>query len=237
MANGLVLIGMLGGLPPRQGCTRRSRRRAALVAITVPLLAVAADAGAQTLGTCAARASRPAVDVGVTGNIANAYIGQTIVEQDLNEEVLVRRGIGLSATGIVPLGSRFGVRVEIGRASLGIDRYIFRDLFHTKLETTTGIGNVALSQLTIGVVRHVLTGDRLCGYTVVSAGLYRFAYGNYRANNGGIAGTLGFAVPTSPAASLMFEVQMHAVDNRSRPPLAVQIVFLLRASAGVRIRF
>ena len=147
---------------------------------------------------------------------------------------------GSCATGalslIVPVADRTGVRAEFAGTSLGLKRYQQDTGVETEMRSE-GLVSVSVVQVLVGVTRAARGRGRNCGHLGASAGFFRVSYQGTDNTAGVVAGAIALPRLLSTKTSALFEVQLQVVGNGSRPPLRETGLFMLRAGAGIQVRF
>lgn len=137
----------------------RAWRRVVYCALVV--LASARAGAAQGTESCESRAARPSVGVGLALTGMNVRLSGQVSPPTDDAEFLVQRGGGASLSGELPVTRGYGVRVEVDRMALSINRMPFSGNTGGSA-AAADLGRVHSSQLLVGVVRHSVEGRRFC---------------------------------------------------------------------------
>jgi hypothetical protein len=207
-----------------------------LIVALLPIACVAATStAAAQIAVCEPYVGHPSIEIYFARALANEELTNALAEQTLDEDVRVKSGIGFTVAGAIPVGWSRSIRIEGARTDLPIVR-------QPAYGVTGGVrrgrlGSARFSYATASVARAHVVADRVCFETALGVGAYRFRYADHGTRKPGVTGMVGVNAQVWDHTSLMFGLHLHAIFQDGRAPLASHLAFVVRPSAGVRVRF
>jgi hypothetical protein len=206
-------------------------------AAVIALLSQPVDVGAQGLTPCEAFHRQPSVSAFIGLPAVEASLVSGVVEESPTETVDLDLGPTFSAAGLIPLSAAAGIRVEFAHTRLGLTRH--EQSGRSSRELPSGdLDAVSMSQFTVGIRQAYPSGKKPpCAFWGLGGGVSRFSYAGVDNAAATFFGVLNVEQLLTARTSVIFDLQMQLIKNGARPPLASDVMFVLRPSVGIQVRF
>jgi hypothetical protein len=208
-----------------------------LIVALLPIACVAATStAAAQIAVCEPYVGHPSFEVSFARAIADEELTNALAEQTIDEDVRVKNGVGFTVASAIPVGWSRSIRIEGARTNLAIVRqpaYGARE----GVARRGRLGSARFSYATASVTRAHVVADRVCFETALGVGAYRFRYADQGTRKPGVNGMVGVNAQVWDHTSLVFGLHLHAIFQDERGPLVSPLAFVVRPSAGVRVRF
>ena len=208
-----------------------------LIAAMLPIACVVATStAAAQIAVCEPYVGHPSFEVSFGRTLSDEELDNGLAEQTLDEDVRVKSGVGFTVAGAIPVGWSRSIRIEAAKTDLAVVRqpaYGVSD----GVARRTRLGSATLKYATASVTRAHVVVDRLCFETALGVGGYRVSYADRGKWLPGVTGMVGVHAQIWDHTSLIFGFHLHAIFQDGRAPLASHLAFVVKPSAGVRVRF
>ena len=200
------------------------------------VLCCCGTADAQQIRSCLDRAARVSAAAALTGTIADLDVYNPVSPAP-GEQVVVGGGWGVAADLGVPMVAGWNARLSASSTRFGVEQQTLEPPLSVGVQSRSKDDPLVLRRLTAGVLKHFGTTRRVCAYTAIGVGWYQFAHHGVTGDAIGIAGVLGYEVPTGRSNAIVIEFQLDVTTRSTGPPLDNVYVRMLGVSAGFRRRF